>query len=76
MENPPKKFFRMTPDKEVRLKGAYIVKCMGCKKDADGNLIDATVNPGLNMYVLEDGTEAELYFPEFFPAPYPPVPAN
>lgn len=35
MENPPKKFFRMTPDKEVRLKGAYIVKCTGCKKDAD-----------------------------------------
>ena len=38
MENPPKKFFRMTPDKEVRLKGAYIVKCTGCKKDADGNI--------------------------------------
>ncbi len=38
MENPPKKFFRMTPDKEVRLKGAYIVKCTGCKKDADGNV--------------------------------------
>ncbi len=38
MENPPKKFFRMTPGKEVRLKGAYIVKCTGCKKDADGNV--------------------------------------
>lgn len=38
MENPPKKFFRMTLDKEVRLKGAYIVKCTGCKKDADGNI--------------------------------------
>ncbi len=38
MEIPPKKFFRMTPDKEVRLKGAYIVKCTGCKKDADGNV--------------------------------------
>ena len=38
MENPPKKFFRMTPDKEVRLKGAYIVKCTGCKKDTDGNI--------------------------------------
>ena len=38
MENPPKKFFRMTPDKEVRLKGAYIVKCTGCKKNADGNI--------------------------------------
>ena len=38
MENPPKKFFRMTPGGEVRLKGAYIVKCKGCKKDADGNV--------------------------------------
>ena len=38
MENPPKKFFRMTPGSEVRLKSAYIVKCTGCKKDADGNI--------------------------------------
>lgn len=38
MENPPKKFFRMTLGGEVRLKGAYIVKCTGCKKDADGNV--------------------------------------
>ena len=38
MENPPKKFFRMTPGGEVRLKGAYIVKCTGCKKDAQGNI--------------------------------------
>ncbi len=38
MENPPKKFFRMTPGNEVRLKGAYIVKCTGCTKDADGNV--------------------------------------
>ena len=36
MENPPKKFFRLAPDGEVRLKGAYIVKCTGVKKDADG----------------------------------------
>lgn len=38
MENPPKKYFRMTPGKEVRLKAGYIVKCTGCKKDADGNI--------------------------------------
>ena len=38
MENPPKKYFRMTPDKEVRLKAAYILKCTGCKKDAEGNV--------------------------------------
>lgn len=38
MENPPKKFFRMSPEKEVRLKGAYIVKCTGCKKNEDGEI--------------------------------------
>ena len=38
MENPPKKFFRLAPDAEVRLKGAYIIKCTGVKKDADGNI--------------------------------------
>ncbi|MDE6825060.1 MAG: glutamine--tRNA ligase, partial [Duncaniella sp.] len=38
MENPPKKFFRLAPDGEVRLKGAYIIKCTGVKKDADGNI--------------------------------------
>lgn len=38
MEDAPKKFFRMTPGQEVRLKSAYIVKCTGCKKDKDGNI--------------------------------------
>ena len=40
MEDAPKKFFRMTPGKEVRLKNAYIIKCTGCKKDADGNVTE------------------------------------
>ena len=40
MEDAPKKFFRMTPGKEVRLKNAYIVKCTGCTKDADGNVVE------------------------------------
>lgn len=40
MEDAPKKFFRMSPDKEVRLKNAYIIKCTGCKKDADGNITE------------------------------------
>jgi glutaminyl-tRNA synthetase len=40
MEDAPKKFFRMTPGKEVRLKNAYIVKCTGCTKDADGNIVE------------------------------------
>ena len=38
MEDAPKKFFRMVPGKEVRLKNAYIVKCTGCKKAADGTV--------------------------------------
>ncbi len=38
MENPPKKFFRLAPDSEVRLKGAYIIKCTGVKKDTEGNI--------------------------------------
>lgn len=40
MEDAPKKFFRMTPGQEVRLKSAYIVKCTGCTKDAEGNIIE------------------------------------
>ena len=42
MENPPKKFFRLSPGKEVRLKGAYIIRCKedGVVKDADGNIIE------------------------------------
>ena len=40
MEDAPKKFFRMTQGKEVRLKNAYIVKCTGCTKDAEGNIIE------------------------------------
>lgn len=38
MEDAPKKFFRMTPGKEVRLKNAYIIMCTGCKKDENGNI--------------------------------------
>jgi glutaminyl-tRNA synthetase len=40
MENPPHKFFRLAPGMEVRLKGAYIIKCTGLKKDSDGNVIE------------------------------------
>ena len=38
MEDAPKKFFRMTPGKEVRLKNAYIIMCTGCKKNANGEI--------------------------------------
>ncbi len=38
MEDAPKKYFRMTPGNEVRLKNAYIVKCTGCKKNENGEI--------------------------------------
>ncbi len=40
MENPPKDYFRLSPDKEVRLKNAYIIKCNDVKKDEAGNIIE------------------------------------
>ena len=40
MEDAPKKFFRMTPGREVRLKNAYIIKCTGCTKDKNGNITE------------------------------------
>lgn len=40
MEDAPKKFFRMTPEREVRLKNAYIIKCTGCTKDENGNITE------------------------------------
>ncbi len=38
MEDAPKKFFRLSPGKEVRLKNAYIVMCTGCKKNENGEI--------------------------------------
>lgn len=40
MENPPKKFHRLAPGKEVRLKGAYAVTCQEVIKDAEGNITE------------------------------------
>ena len=40
MEEPPKKYFRMFPGNEVRLMNAYFVKCTGCVKDENGNIIE------------------------------------
>ncbi len=47
MENPPKKYFRMFPGNEVRLMGAYFVKCTGCEKDENGNVtvVHGTYDP-------------------------------
>ena len=40
MEEPIKKYQRLYPGNEVRLKSAYIVRCTGCKKDDDGNIVE------------------------------------
>ncbi len=47
MEEPPKKYFRLFPGNEVRLKGAYFVKCTGFEKDENGNVtvIHCTYDP-------------------------------
>ncbi len=47
MEEPPKKYFRLFPGNEVRLKNAYFVKCVGCEKDEDGNVtvVHCTYDP-------------------------------
>jgi glutaminyl-tRNA synthetase len=48
MEDPPKKFFRLGPDRCVRLRGGHIIRCTGFEKDSNGNvsLIRAEILPG------------------------------
>ena len=47
MEEPPKKYFRLFPGNEVRLKNAYFVKCVGFEKDDEGNVtvVHCTYDP-------------------------------
>ncbi len=40
MEEPPKKYFRLSPGKEVRLRYSYLIKCDEVVKDADGNIVE------------------------------------
>ncbi len=40
MEEPFKKYFRLYPGNEVRLKHAYVIKCTGCRKDEDGKVVE------------------------------------
>ncbi len=62
MEDAPKKYFRLKPDGEVRLKYTYIVKCVSFKKDADGNVTeihctyDPTSKPGAGEWRSVKGT--------------------
>jgi glutaminyl-tRNA synthetase len=57
MENPPKKFFRLSIGKEVRLKFAYYITCNDAVKDNDGNVVElhCTYDPKTKGGMSEDG---------------------
>ena len=61
MEVPVKKFFRLAPTKEVRLKGAYFVKCVGIDKDGDGNItaVHCTYDPDSRGGESPDGRKVK-----------------
>jgi len=61
MENPPKKFFRLAPGREVRLRGAYFVTCTGVEKDAAGNVIElrCTYDPATRGGDAPDGRKVK-----------------
>ena len=61
MENPPKKYFRLKPDGEVRLKGAYFIKCESVEKDESGNVtrIHCTYDPATKGGDSPDGRKVK-----------------
>ena len=61
MEDPPKKFFRLSPGKEVRLRWAYFVKCESVVKDDDGNVteIHCTYDPETKGGNAPDGRKVK-----------------
>ncbi|MGE5535842.1 MAG: glutamine--tRNA ligase/YqeY domain fusion protein [Acidobacteriota bacterium] len=61
MENPPKKFFRLSPGAEVRLRYAYFVKCHGVVKDAKGDVVEVrcTYDPATKGGNAPDGRKVK-----------------
>ena len=61
MEVPPKKYFRLFPDNEVRLMNAYFVKCVGYEKDEEGNVtvIHCTYDPASKGGNSPDGRKVK-----------------
>ena len=61
MEDAPKKYFRLSPGREVRLKSAYYVTCTSCEKDEDGNIIavHCTYDPETRGGVSPDGRKVK-----------------
>ena len=64
MEEPPKKFFRLKPGGEVRLKGAYIVKCISARKDENGVIteIHCTYDPATRSGECERKVKGTLHW--------------
>ena len=60
MEVPAKKFQRMYPGFEVRLKGAYIVKCEGCTKDENGNVVEIQCTVDFDSASGTPGSERKI----------------
>lgn len=61
MEDAPKKYFRLTPGQEVRLKYAYIIKCTGCKRDENGEVTEvyAEYDPQTKSGMAESGRKVK-----------------
>jgi glutaminyl-tRNA synthetase len=57
MEDPPKKFFRLAPGREVRLRSAYFITCTDVVKDSSGNIVElrATYDPATRGGDAPDG---------------------
>ena len=60
MEVPANKFQRMYPGFEVRLKGACIVKCEGCTKDADGNIVEIQCTVDFDSFAGCEGSGRKI----------------
>jgi glutaminyl-tRNA synthetase len=61
MENPPKKFFRLSPGKEVRLRYAYFITCREAVKDAAGEIVElrCTYDPATRGGSAPDGRKVQ-----------------
>jgi glutaminyl-tRNA synthetase len=61
MENPPKKFYRLSPGREVRLRYAYLVTCREAVKDAAGNVVElrCTYDPASRGGNAPDGRKVQ-----------------
>ena len=60
MEEPPKKFFRLAPGREVRLKGAYIIRCDEVVKDEGGNVVELKCSADLTSKSGSEGANRKV----------------